>query len=163
MRILLTVILSLLMLVPTGAQQRKSVAKKPATSQRSTTKKTTVKTTGKTTGKTGTSRTTGKSRTSGKSVKTGKSAKSTKTTKKAPVYTNAEIKGLQNQRAAIKKKIQEQEQLLRANRADVKKRLDNLLVINSEIDERQKNIDNIQKDITHIEGNIGLLKAQLSS
>lgn len=99
---------------------------------------------------------------SGKSVKTGKSAKSTKTTKKAPVYTNAEIKGLQN-RAAIKKKIQEQEQLLRANRADVKKRLDNLLVINSEIDERQKNIDNIQKDITHIEGNIGLLKAQAAT
>ena len=56
MRILLTVILSLLMLVPTGAQQRKSVAKKPATTQRSTTKKTTVKTTGKTTGKTGTSK-----------------------------------------------------------------------------------------------------------
>ena len=37
------------------------------------------------------------------------------------------------------------------------------MVINSEIDERQKNIDNIQKDITHIEGNIGLLKTQLAT
>ena len=156
MRILLTVILSLLMLVPMGAQQKKTTAKKPATTQRSTTQKTTAKP--KTTTKSGKSGTTSKSTKSGKSGKTGKS---TATTKKAPVYTNAEIKGLQNQRAAIKKKIQEQEQLLKANREDVKKRLNNLLVINSEIDERQKNIDNIQKDITHIEGNIDLLKAQL--
>jgi peptidoglycan hydrolase CwlO-like protein len=143
-----------MMLVPAGAQQKKTVAKKPATTQRSAAKpRTTSKP--KTAAKPKTTAKTGKSK-----AKTGKS---TTTTKKAPVYTNAEIKGLQNQRAAIKKKIQEQEQLLKANRADVKKRLDNLMVINSEIDERQKNIDNIQKDITHIEGNIGLLKAQLAT
>ena len=154
MRVLLTVILSLMMLVPTGAQQKKTVAKKPATTQRSAAKpRMTAKP--KTAAKPKTTAKTGKSK-----AKTGKS---TMTTKKAPVYTNAEIKGLQNQRAAIKKKIQEQEQLLKANRADVKKRLDNLMVINSEIDERQKNIDNIQKDITHIEGNIGLLKTQLAT
>ena len=38
MRVLLTVILSLMMLVPTGAQQKKTVAKKPATTQRSAAK-----------------------------------------------------------------------------------------------------------------------------
>lgn len=154
MRVLLTVILSLMMLVPAGAQQKKTVAKKPATTQRSAAK---PRTTSK-------PKTAAKPKTTAKTSKSkAKTGKSTTTTKKAPVYTNAEIKGLQNQRAAIKKKIQEQEQLLRANRADVKKRLDNLMVINSEIDERQKNIDNIQKDITHIEGNIGLLKAQLAT
>lgn len=82
---------------------------------------------------------------------------------KAPVYTNASIRGLQNQRAAVQKKIREQERLLQANKADVKKRLNDLLVINSEIDERQKSIDGIQKDIHHIEGNITILRSQLST
>lgn len=82
---------------------------------------------------------------------------------KAPVYTNASIRGLQSQQAAVQRKIREQEKLLQANKADVKKRLNDLLVINSEIDERQKSIDGIQKDIHHIEGNITLLRSQLST
>ncbi len=82
---------------------------------------------------------------------------------KAPAYTNASIRGLQNQRAVVQKKIKEQEQLLRANKADVKKRLNDLLAINSEIDQRQKSIDGIQNDITHIEGNISVLRSQLST
>ena len=139
MRTLFTIILSLILLAPVGAQQKKTTSKKTTTTQRTnTTRKKT---------------TTTKSR----------QASTSKSTSKAPVYTNAEIKGLQSQRAVIKKKIQEQEKLLRANRADVKKRLDDLLVINSEIDERQKKIEDIQKDITHIEGNIDLLKAQLAT
>lgn len=89
--------------------------------------------------------------------------KSKKTTKKAPVYTNESIRGLQNERAAVRKKIKEQEQLLRANKADVKKRLNDLLTINSEIDRHQKSIDGIQKDITDIEGDITLLRSQLAS
>lgn len=52
---------------------------------------------------------------------------------------------------------------MRANQADVKKRLQNLMVINTEIGERQKNINNIQKDITHIESNMDILKAQLET
>ena len=83
--------------------------------------------------------------------------------RKAPVYSTAEIRGLQNQRSAVQKKIKEQERLLRANKADVKKRLDDLMVINSEIDQHQKSIDGIQNDIHHIEGNISLLKSQLAS
>ena len=61
--------------------------------------------------------------------------KKTATTQKKPVYTNTEIKGLQSQRAQIQKKIKEQEKLLQANRADVKDRLNNLYVINSELRE----------------------------
>lgn len=78
-------------------------------------------------------------------------------------YSNASIRGLRNQRASVQRKIKEQERLLRANKADVKKRLNNLMMINSEIDQRQKSIDGIQKDITHIDGNIQLLKNQLST
>ena len=70
---------------------------------------------------------------------------------------------MQGQREAIKKKIQQQEAALKANQADVKKRLQELMVINSEIGERQKNIDGIQKDIKHIEGNIGILNSQLAT
>lgn len=86
-----------------------------------------------------------------------------KKTKKTATYTNPSIKNLRNQRAGVQRKIKEQERLLRANKADVKKRLDNLIAINSEIDQRQKSIEGIQQDITHINGNIGLLKNQLAT
>ena len=83
--------------------------------------------------------------------------------RKAATYSNASIRGLQGQRANIQKKIREQEQALRRNKEDVKKRLQDLMAINGEIDQRQKNIEGIQKDIQHIEGNIGILNAQLKT
>ena len=86
-----------------------------------------------------------------------------KTTTKTANYSNASIKGLRTQRVSVQRKIKEQERLLRANKADVKKRLNNLMMINSEIDQRQKSIEGIQKDITHIDGNIGMLKNQLAT
>lgn len=89
------------------------------------------------------------------SRKTSKSAAST--------YSNASIRGLQGQRASIRKKIREQEQALQRNKADVKKRLEDLMALNGEIDQRQKKIDGIQKDIHHIDGNIGILQAQLKT
>ena len=79
------------------------------------------------------------------------------------VYTNASIKKLQSQRNAIQRKIKEQEQALKANKEDVAKRLKELLVINGEIDENQQYIEGIQKDIHHIESNIGILKSQLNT
>lgn len=87
----------------------------------------------------------------------------TKAEKKAATYSNASIRGLQGQRASIQKKIREQEQALQRNKADVKKRLDDLMVLNGEIDQSQKKIDGIQKDIHHIDGNIGILQAQLKT
>ena len=87
----------------------------------------------------------------------------TQAERKAATYSNASIRGLQGQRANIQKKIREQEQALRKNKEDVKKRLQDLMAINGEIDQRQKNIEGIQKDIQHIEGNIGILNAQLKT
>lgn len=97
------------------------------------------------------------------SRKTSKSAASTRVERKAATYSNASIRGLQGQRASIRKKIREQEQALQRNKADVKKRLEDLMALNGEIDQRQKKIDGIQKDIHHIDGNIGILQAQLKT
>lgn len=91
-----------------------------------------------------------------------KSSSPTKAERKA-AYSNANIRGLQGQRASIQKKIKEQERALRANQADVKKRLEDLMVLNGEIDQRQKKIDDIQKDIHYINGNIDILNAQLKT
>lgn len=96
--------------------------------------------------------------------KQGTSSKKAKATKKkAAVYTNASIRGLQGQRSQIQKKIKEQEQALKKNQADVKQRLNTLITLNTQIDERQKNIDGIQKDINNINGNIDILNAQLKT
>lgn len=116
----------------------------------------------KTTTRSRTTQTT-KSRQAGKSTRTTTRKVTAKTGKKSVTYSNASIRGLQSQRAAIQKKIREQEQALKANRVDVEQRLRNLLVINGEIDQRQKNIEGIQRDIKHIEGNIGMLHSQLET
>ena len=87
----------------------------------------------------------------------------TRAERKVATYSNASIRGLQGQRASIQKKIKEQEQALRRNQADVKKRLEDLMILNGEIDQSQKKIDGIQKDIHHIDGNIGILQAQLKT
>ena len=139
MKKLITIILAAALFLPLGAQTRKSSSTKKATTHKTTTQK-----------KKG-----GKTATAGKKSSTKKS--------KEPTYTNASIKGLQNERQQIQKKIKEQEQLLRANKADVKKRLSNLVALNSEIDQRKKTIETIQKDIVALDGNIELLTTQLAT
>ena len=89
--------------------------------------------------------------------------KKTTTKGKAPSYSTPAIKGLQAERNQMQQKIRQQEQALRANQADVKKRLQDLLVLNTQIDERQKNIEGIQKDIHGIDNNIGILTVQLQN
>jgi len=139
----LLIIVAMVFLQSPYAQTRKTTATKAKSSAVQQRRKTTAK---KTTSKKTTTKSTAK-----------------KQTPKAPVVTNSSIKGLQNQRATIQKKIKEQESLLRANKADVKKRLDNLLTINSDIDQHQKSIQEIQKDLTHIDDNIQLLETQLET
>lgn len=90
----------------------------------------------------------------------GRAAKS-KTPARQPTVTNASIRGLKNQSAQIKKNIREQEQRLRTNERDVKQRLQNLMVINTEIDDKRKTIDTIRHDIHRLNGNIGQLNGQL--
>ena len=154
MRRIAIMILLLSVTLSMGAQtQKRSTTKKAKTTQTTDRrKKTSSKKALSTTAKGSTTR----NRARGKVVKTTKNANNT-------IYTNSSIRGLQSQRAAIQKKIREQEQALRHNQADVKQRLQNLLVINSEIEDRQKSIDGIQSDIHHIEGNIGILKSQLKT
>lgn len=89
--------------------------------------------------------------------------KTTQTKKKNTTYTNSSIRGLQGQRAAVQKKIKEQEKALQANQQDVKRRLQELFVLNSEIGDRKKNIDDIEKDINHLNDNIAILQAQLNT
>ena len=139
----LLIIVAMVFLQSPYAQTRKTTAPKAKSSAVQQRRKATAK---KTTSKTSATRST-----------------TMKQTPKAPAVTNSSIKGLQNQRATIQKKIKEQESLLRANRADVKKRLHNLLTINSDIDQHQKSIQEIQKDLTHIDDNILLLETQLET
>ena len=86
---------------------------------------------------------------------------STKKKKKTADYETASIKGLKNERAQIKKQIVAQQQKLRKNERDVKERLKNLMVINSEIADKRRTIDTIRRDITHLDGNITKLNSQL--
>ena len=172
MKHVLTILLALMVAFPLGAQKKRSAKKSRPTA--TTQKRTQAKPKGATKGKA--------AQPAPKNAKITK-VPAKKTVKPAPkkgakaankrgnaarekntqAETNKVIKGLQGQREAIKKKIQQQEAALKANQADVKKKLQELMVINSEIGERQKNIDGIQKDIKHIEGNIGILNSQLAT
>ena len=95
---------------------------------------------------------------SGKSGKTGKSAKNSKTTK--PTVT---VNSLKNEQAQVRKQIQEQERRLQANERDVKKRLQNLMVITNEIADKRKTIDTIRQDISRLDVDIHVLENQLQT
>lgn len=106
-----------------------------------------------------------KKQTTRKKAKTTRVTKKSTSTKKKKTakYQSNSIKGLRNQRAGVQRKIKEQERLLRANKADVKKRLGDLVAIGTEIDRHKKSIDTIQNEITHIDGNIKMLESQLAT
>ena len=148
MRKLLTIFLALALTLPVCGQHKTTSGQKRTTTTRTANKRTTAR-------KPVAKRTTTKKKTT--------AAKSNAKKSTGKTYSNASIRGLQNQRADIQKKIKEQEKALRANQADVKNRLKNLLVINSEIEDRQKTINNIEQDITHINGNIDMLTSQLNT
>ena len=135
--------------VNTEQQQRKTTAAKKTTTQR---KKTTTARKHATAAK---KKTTQRKKTATKKKRSAKQNNAK--------YSTAEIRGLQSKRSGIQKEIKKQEAALRANKADVKKRLNDLLILNSEIDRHKQNIDGIQRDITHLDGNIGLLNAQLAT
>ena len=144
-KILLMAALLLLALGTQGQQKRTQTKARTASTQR------------------GGSQKGGSKKTAAQKGGTQKKGKKASAAKSTATYTNASIRGLQNQRTQVQKKIRQQEQALRANKADVQKRLQNLMALNTEIDDRQKKIAGIQSDITHIEGNIGILNAQLKT
>ena len=131
-RLILFWILACLVAAAPAQQTRKKSAGQKTT----VTKKTTTK-------KTGTKKTTTK--------------KTTSTQKKAGVTVNS----LKNEQAQVRQQIKEQERRLKANEQDVKKRLQNLMVINNEIADKRRTIDTIRGDISRLDGNIHVLEAQL--
>lgn len=74
---------------------------------------------------------------------------------------NKNIRKLQNERTQLKKKISEQEQLLRSTKKDVKSQLNDLMLLNSQIGEQQKYVDGIQGEVNALNGNISALQREL--
>ena len=140
----LFLLLSLLLFSPSAFSQSKQ-------------KKSTQKTTATTTKKASAKATSGKAA-SGKN--TGKAKKTS--TKKGNTESNS-INSLKKQRDEIKKNIAKQEKALRANKAQVEKKLKDLMVINGEMDRRRQSIDSINHDIHLLDGDIGILNSQLNT
>ena len=86
-----------------------------------------------------------------------------KSQKKANVAKPAttSVQALEKQRQQIQQQIKEQERRLRSNELDVKKRLQNLMVLNSEIEGKRRTIDTIKHDITSLDIEIEMLLGQL--
>ena len=143
--------LSLFLFSPSAYSQSK---------QKKTTQKTTVTTKKKSSGSASTSKKTGK--TSGKAT-SGKASTTKKTSTKKNSTEGNSINSLKKQRDEIKKNIAKQEKALRANKAQVEKKLKDLMAINGEMDRRRQSIDSINHDIHLLDGDIDILNAQLNT
>ena len=97
-----------------------------------------------------------KTATTGKKAKAKKSAKRTKSTKQPTT-----VQALEKERKKIQQQIKEQERRLANTQKDVKKRLQNLMILNTEIAGKRRTIDTIRHDINHLDGEIETLGIQL--
>ena len=84
------------------------------------------------------------------------------TTGKSTVTTPS-VQSLQNQRQKIQQQIKEQEKKLRSNQQDVKKRLQNLMILNTEIEGKRRSIDTIRRNIDTLDVAIDRLCVQLDN
>ncbi len=73
------------------------------------------------------------------------------------------VQSLQNQRKNIQRQIKRQEARLRTNERNVKKRLHDLMAINTEIDSKRRTIDTIRHDISGIEREIQAMNRELNT
>lgn len=71
------------------------------------------------------------------------------------------VKGLENERKQVQARIKAEEQRLYHNRQGVKKGLENLMILNTEIEGKRKTIDAIRTDITSLDSNIVKLNREL--
>lgn len=94
---------------------------------------------------------------SGSKKSTGKKTTTKRSASKQPVTVNS----LKTEQRRVRKQIEEQQRKLKANERDVKKRLQNLLIINNEIADKRKSIDTIRHDINRLDGNIHTLEVQM--
>ena len=91
-------------------------------------------------------------------------AKKTVTVKSQKSKANSQsmtsVQALEKQRQQIQQQIKEQERRLRNNEQDVKKRLHNLMALNTEIEGKRRTIDTIRKDISSLDIEIEMLLGQ---
>ena len=92
-----------------------------------------------------------------------KKSKRKKTTTKTTTAQPASVQALQNQRQKLQQQIKEQEKKLRTNQQDVKKRLQNLMIINTEIEGKRRTIDTIRRNISELDVEIDSLCRQLET
>ena len=71
------------------------------------------------------------------------------------------VQSLQSQRQQLQQQIKEQERRLQNNEQDVRKRLQNLMVLNNEIEGKRRTIDTIRRSIGTLDVEIELLSTQL--
>ena len=88
-------------------------------------------------------------------------AKKTATKKTTTANQPVTVNSLKNEQLKVRKQIEEQQRKLKANERDVKKRLQNLLIINNEIADKRKSIDTIRHDINRLDGDITTLEAHI--
>ena len=99
---------------------------------------------------------TNKTSKSGQSKKSSKNSKSSKSTKQPTT-----VQALEKQRKQIQQRIKEQERRLASSQKDVKKRLQNLMILNTEIAGKRRTIDTIRHDISNLDQEIEQLGVQL--
>jgi septal ring factor EnvC (AmiA/AmiB activator) len=99
---------------------------------------------------------TNKTSKSGQSKKSSKNSKSSKSTKHPTT-----VQALEKQRKQIQQQIKEQERRLASSQKDVKKRLQNLMILNTEIAGKRRTIDTIRHDISNLDQEIEQLGVQL--
>ncbi|SFW10881.1 Septal ring factor EnvC, activator of murein hydrolases AmiA and AmiB [Prevotellaceae bacterium HUN156] len=99
---------------------------------------------------------TNKTSKSGQSKKSSKKSKSSKNTKQPTT-----VQALEKQRKQIQQQIKEQERRLASSQKDVKKRLQNLMILNTEIAGKRRTIDTIRHDISNLDQEIEQLGVQL--
>lgn len=72
------------------------------------------------------------------------------------------IRGLKSEQQQVKKDIAKQQKRLKTNESDVEKRLNGLMVINADIDEKKKSIDSIRSDMAALDEEIRSLNVQIA-
>ncbi len=100
----------------------------------------------------------------GKRTATTQKKRTTTTQKKGTANRQPEsVQSLQNQRKNIQRQIKQQEARLRTNERNVKKRLQDLMAINTEIDSKRRTIDTIRHDLSGIEQEIRAMNRELDT
>ncbi|MDD7232878.1 MAG: peptidase M23, partial [Bacteroidales bacterium] len=79
-----------------------------------------------------------------------------------PAQNSKKVKQMQAQRNALQKKINEGEQLLKANRRDVRSQMNNLAILDAQINDHQSLMNGIQTEADSLQGNITQLSSDIA-